>query len=330
MVTTTSSAAPPPDSCDAIRTTNDVLKALTDLALPLVDQRALSTISSLCRERFLTALLTCKSGRDVDGQARGFLENVLTLCSESTQAILSTEGIAASTEDLIQIALFRPKRFRSALSILVEPSSSRRNEAIEYLRSIVGTKPWKISPHPDEQYSECSGGSRSAVGKPQRPLSNLNNGIPIYRSHHVYGSEFALCFNASQAPDGVPAVMVDAACILPSKQADWSNATHIMLDVREIGSVLAVFRRRRRGVEFKFHGKQRDKSFLLENQGAHFFCRVQRQRSVRAVQILPHDALKVSLLFSEQLLLAYPHLPSDLVLDMAMSVNDIDAPLPAE
>jgi len=44
---------------------------------------------------------------------------------------------------------------------------------------------------------------------------------------------------------------------------------------------------------------------------------------MRAVKILPHDAVQVAVLFLEQLLLAYPHLPAGEVLALARAVNTI-------
>ena len=148
-----------------------------------------------------------------------------------------------------------------------------------------------------------------------------------YRSHHVYGADYALCFNASVAPDGTPAVMVDAAAANGQRSYDWGNAIHILLDVREIACVLAVFRRWRTQVEFSAHGKRNDKAFSIAWQGAHFFCKVSARvdhKPTRAVKILPHDAVQVAVLFLEQLLLAYPHLPAGEVLALARAVNTID------
>ena len=68
--------------------------------------------------------------------------------------------------------------------------------------------------------------------------------------------------------------MVDAAVSTGPKSYDWKNAVHVWLDVNEVGAVLAVFRRWRKGIEFGAHGSQNDKSFSIEFQGQHFFAKV--------------------------------------------------------
>ncbi|MEC4718165.1 hypothetical protein RY831_03330 [Noviherbaspirillum sp. CPCC 100848] len=148
-----------------------------------------------------------------------------------------------------------------------------------------------------------------------------------FRSHHVYGSDFALCFNASTSMDGKPSIMIDAAAANGQRSYDWKNAIHIMLDVREVTCVLAVFRKWRPQVEFSAHGKRNDKSFSLAWQGPHFYCKVSARmdhKPVRAVKIMSHDAIQVAMLFLEQLLLAYPNVPASEVLELARSVNTFD------
>lgn len=148
-----------------------------------------------------------------------------------------------------------------------------------------------------------------------------------FRSHHVYGSDFALCFNASTSMDGKPSIMIDAAAANGQRSYNWKNAIHIMLDVREVTCVLAVFRKWRPHVEFSAHGKRNDKSFSLAWQGPHFYCKVSAKmdhKPVRAVKIMSHDAIQVAMLFLEQLLLAYPNVPASEVLELARSVNTFD------
>lgn len=317
-------------SSPSSRSMKEIALALSALSLPEADECALSSIAAVCRSEFLDALQKCEEQPADRGQTWCFLEGLLLSCIKPTRSAIRGVGIELEPEDLVRAALFRPNRFRSAVEILAGGKNGKRGDAIAFLTWLTVERPWVgservSSPSPVKQAGACAreSGDMSPLDQAKgfRP--------PVYRSHHVYSADFAMCFNASQSPDGSPSIMVDAASILESKQVDWAHAAHFMLDVREVGSVLAVFRRRRRNAEFKFHGKQKNKSFLLENQGPHFYCRVQWARMAYAVQILPHDALKVSLLFSEQLLLAYPHLPAELVLDMAMSVNSVDAPIPS-
>lgn len=193
---------------------------------------------------------------------------------------------------------------------------------------------------PERRENASEQRSAHAVGNERRPApsapsaditrlaSNPDSGRAVdFRSHHVYGSDYALCFNASTSQDGKPTIMVDAAVANGQRSYDWKNAIHIMLDVREVACVLAVFRKWRPAVEFSAHGKRNDKAFSLEWQGKHFFCKVAARmdhKPVRAVKIMSHDAIQVAMLFLEQLLLAYPNVPPAEVLELARSVNSVD------
>lgn len=184
----------------------------------------------------------------------------------------------------------------------------------------------RSAPRPSQQDVPTQSAPPLTSGEsPSYPASTQPVGMPQakdYISQHVYGSGYALCFNAGEW-SGKPGVMVDAATSDGPKSYDWKGAVHVWLDAREIAAVLAVFRKRRPSVEFSAHGAQNDKSFSLAFQGAHFYAKVAaRNKGVRAVKILPTDAIAVSVLFLRQLGRAYPDIPLDTVLELAMTVNE--------
>ena len=121
--------------------------------------------------------------------------------------------------------------------------------------------------------------------------------------------------------------MVDAAVSSGTKSYDWKNALHIWLDINEVGAVLAVFRRWRKGIEFNAHGAANDKSFAIEFQGQHFYAKVQSRKSsshpTRAVKILPTDATEVSILFLTQLADSYPAIPLNELLATVRATHQI-------
>ncbi len=314
----------------------DVAIALDRLNLPVPSRSEMEAISAVCRDQFRAALQACIDGNDVDGTQRSLLINVFFSLSPKVADALKHVGKVLSSEDLVRIALYRPTRFHSAITIVLQRGHEKRAEALSYLDHLVNHRPWQQEVL-EGKPSACAvrvpdHNEPELPSPPPVPDPGAEDGLSTekkraFRSHHVYGSDYALCFNVSSSPDGTPSVMVDASSVISSGSYDWDNALHIMLDVREVGSVLAVFRKRRKEVEFRSHGRRRDKSFALVNQGGHFFCRVSAgvsKKPVRSVKILPHDALKVSLIFMEQLLLAYKHLPSNEVMALAMAVNEVN------
>ena len=122
--------------------------------------------------------------------------------------------------------------------------------------------------------------------------------------------------------------MVDAAVSNGPKSYDWKNAVHVWLDTNEVGAVLAVFRRWRKGIEFAAHGSQNDKGFAIEFQGQHFYAKVTAkkmgQHPTRAVKIMPTDATAVSILFLTQLAESYPAIPLNELLATVRATHQIN------
>lgn len=346
-----------------ITSANQVAEALTSLKLDMPSRDALAAISRVCREDFLADITTCREGRDGDGAARSRLERIIGCTAEKTCAAVASLNLSLTLDDLVNVARKIPVRFLSAVAAATDASSPRRNEARQYLEGIAVSKPWAtpvapVPALPPEAPMAQSGKVQDSPppAMPEPPPYEAANAAPQradpaarrpaqqgssrdqsgeasrnYRSAHVYGSGYALCFNAVTGQDGVPGVMVDAAASAGPKAYDWAGAIHIMLDVREVACVLAVFRNWRRGVEFNAHGRNNDKSFAIERQGAHYYCKVSAKRQggeggMRGVRILPVDAHKVAMLFLEQLLLAYPSLPPSEVIALARSINTDEIP----
>lgn len=303
-----------------LATVRDITAALTSLQLTATPVATLTAIAKTCREDFLSALAACVSGKDADGTERQKLCYILECTSEATIARLRTIGCTLPVEELAYLARKIPKRFLSAVAAASDPANPSASEARAFLGRLVRNPP--------------SAAARAATGAPPAPApaepaqasAPTANEAPVaeqagqrqkakeHRSVHVYGSKFALCFNAVAGQDGVPGIMVDAAVVTATARIyDWRNAVHLMLDAREVGAVLAVFRRWRKAVEFTAHGRMNEKAFSIERQDGHVYCKVSAKldggQGVRGVQIQPLDATKVALLFTEQLLLASPGLP---------------------
>lgn len=295
----------------------EVASALITIGLTSPSREAMAAISKSCRQKFLGSLEVCVEKRD-DGTHRTTIQHILECVDERVLLKVKSLGYILTYEDLSLIGASLPTRFLSAINAACDATNPRHTEAKTFLSKYIGQRPWvtstptpnnnnhpvKESPHPTPEKKEST---------PPPPTDSL-------RSAHAHGANFVICFNAVVGRDGVPGVMVDAAAA-PGTKSDWANAIHIMLDVREVSIILGVFRRWRKDAAFKAHGERNDKAFSIEAQGNSFFCKVTGKGTVRAVKILPEDATKISLIFLQQLLLAYKHLPANEVIENARSIN---------
>src|SRR5574337_900182 len=239
------------------------------------------------------------------------------------QACRKTLVPSATIDMVVPLARTVPIRFVSAIEAASDPTHSRHDDAKAYLSSVFppGERPApapspaaNLAPEAPPHSTQSEPPQEAEPAANERPTgapSEVQDGKK-HHSCHVYGSGYALCFNAG-VWDGKPGVMVDAAVATGAKAYDWKNATHIWLDTNEVGAVLAVFRRWSKAVEFSSHGAQNDKSFSIEFQGQHFFAKVSARKAsshpVRAVKIMPADATAVSILFLTQLAESYPNIP---------------------
>jgi len=317
----------------SLATARDIGAALIAIKLEVPPMATLGAIAKTVRTEFLDDLSSCVAGSDSDGAARVRLGHMLTCVSEQTIDQLKSLGIFATLEDLAYVSRSLPVRFISAVGVAADAANPRQKEAKGFLDGLFAKKPWAAKaaangPRQPQRVSAPSQPAARATTAPAAAPTPASSTVTAEREHnfrsaHVYGASFALCFNAVPHSDGSPGVMVDAAASCGPRTYDWPNAIHIMLDVREVTCALAVFRNWRKGVEFSAHGKMNDKSFVLERQGNFFFCKVAAKNfGVRAVKILPVDAHKVAMLFLEQLLLAYPGLPSQEIIAMARTINE--------
>lgn len=285
-------------------TTKEVAAAVSALGLRATGEM-LSAISRNCRNDFLAHLSRCTTGQDSDGASRKFISNLIRCLSPNTLNRIKSIYPRATFDMIASVARAYPIKFLSAIDAAHDPEHARHADAKEYLASIFA--------HAQDQSRDAQPPfplpRRLETAAQDKPTSE--NGKKFY-SEHVYGSNAALCFNATDW-DGAPGVMVDAALQCGPKSYDWRNATHIWLNSNEVGAVLAVFRRWRKSVEFSAHGAKNDKSFSIEFQDRHFFAKVTSRKAesggVRAVKILPSDAMAISVLFLRQLAECYPTIP---------------------
>jgi hypothetical protein len=326
-------------------TAKEVTSALSSLGFqPSVE--TIQTISRNCREQFLENLSKCITGQDLDGASKKMISNLLRSLSPDTLNKLKPIVPDVTPDRIVPVVLKAPAKFLSAVDAASNPQHERHADAKDFLKGVFAAAEQDSSPPPaaqDAPASPLSPTSHRYERPPQRDERPTTDSAPVarsrqaqghaaadgkkYHSCHVYGSGYALCFNATEW-EGKPGVMVDAAVSNGPKSYDWKNAVHVWLDTNEVGAVLAVFRRWRKGIEFAAHGSQNDKGFAIEFQGQHFYAKVTAkkmgQHPTRAVKIMPTDATAVSILFLTQLAESYPAIPLNELLATVRATHQIN------
>jgi hypothetical protein len=291
----------------------DVALALRSLDLPVPPPANLHALAATHRDGFLHDLTLCIRDPKASTQTHERLRRVLLCMTERVDRALQSLGIEADARQRAHLAVKAPKRFESALACAADAKDDRCGAALAWLSAeLVQAAPGSDEPARVQAPSSTAAGGLTADTPMPAPR----------RSHPVYGSNAALCFNATDY-QGKPGVMIDAAASVGPRSYDWRNAAHIWLRPVELASVFAVFRRATPQAEFNNHGPRKDKAFSLQAQNGHFFARVTAGRDfpVCAVKVVPTDAHAVSVLVLEQLLLAHPNLPPSAVMALALSVN---------
>lgn len=297
-----------------LATAKEVAAAIASLGYQ-ASSETLGAISRNCRDQFLTHLSNCITDNDPGAVSRKAVDGLLRGLSPDSVNKLKAVVPDATIDMIVPIALKAPAKFLSAIEAASTPEHPRHADAKDFLTAaFVATPAEAVADQPAAPSAAVATPGARAESQAPAPASAqpASNDTKAFRSVHVYGGSYALCFNAGEW-EGKPGIMVDAAVSSGPKTYDWKRAAHIWLNVNEIGAALAVFRRWRKGVEFAAHGAQNDKVFSIEFQGQHFYAKVVAKKAeehpTRAVKILPTDATAVSVLFLHQLAAAYPAIP---------------------
>ena len=319
--------------------TRDVATAIASLGLASPTAPALAAISRACRADFLAALSACVTRKDPDGAHRQTLSNLIDITAPKTFDALKALGLEAPPDVLVAIARRAPTRFFSALEVASNPAHERAAEARTVVTNMLAAAMCPASP-PAPATPQTPGDGAAPASAGQAPDGNDG---PVqsqreeemladkdFRSAHAYGKSYGLCFNAAVGKHSrQPGIMVDACTVTEAngkRKANWQDAVHIMLDAREVAFLYAVLRKHRRAVEFAAHGPKNDKSFSIERQGAYFFAKVSAKgMGVRAVKIEPKDALAISILCFQQVVLAYPSVPPGEIIALIRTLSSDDA-----
>lgn len=289
----------------------DVLAILRDHDVAVPCQQGLAAIQSHARDLFLN----CLSALDTTANEKAVvaLRSMLYAVSGDTIALLASHNLVVSHDELAMIAGVRPRLLSEHLESLKNGDSAARLAGLNGVRALLPGASGVGDPMSSNR--AANGASCQHVGRSEKR----------YASVHVYGANYALCFNVGSRTS-VPGIMLDAA-VCVSAGYDWAQAIHVWLSVAEVGELLAVLRRWRKSLILANHGRSNEKSFEVHQQGDHLFARVSvRSRdthSVRGVRLHRSDAQSVAMACIQVLRLAHPELPIDEVLNCLRDVHGV-------
>lgn len=155
------------------------------------------------------------------------------------------------------------------------------------------------------------------------PLPEENDSVEngSFKSAHVYGGGFALCFNACMTKQGIPSISLDAGVenqrgnvsgSQNKRTYNWANKITVQFTARELHLVYAVMMGYMDNFQGAGHGTNNEKWFTLKKQTGRVFVSVNsRGKPARGVPIKAGDICPVISLLVHQLLAGSPHLTLD-------------------
>lgn len=290
----------------------------------------LQAIAKTCRDDFLVALDQCEQGKPNAPKVKEGLASFLACMTQENLEKLKPFVPDANLVVLAPVAKKQGRRLLEALSISSDASNPRRDGAEQFIRQLfpqtgpqaTRERPRRESPASSRQPPEPPQGPSD---EPSRRVSGNSTSPSRNDSMHIYGSNYALCFNDSVF-NGRQGIMVDAAVSRGPRDYAWEDAIHIWLDPAEVAALLAVCRRFTDKAEFSNHGPQNNKSFLIEQQANGYFCRVacggMSSHGARGARVVPKDMMSLTIFVSKVATKAYPDLSFEQLIETIRSSYD--------
>jgi hypothetical protein len=305
----------------------DINAALRALGHEPLETDALVAVSQVAREPFLELLQSCVQNAGAEGSKKK-LADWIACINVRSRASIATLGLKENLQAMASIGYKRPNRFLTALAAASDSNHARHAEAKAFVSEALSATPMPVSPASsgDDTRQEQLPLSPPPTSTTSARPSSQKEGQREFDTYKVYGANYVLCFNAIDGKDQRPGIMVDAA-YSASGVNRWEDAIHLWLDERELGGVLAVFRRWCPSVEYANHGPRKDKVFKLEWQRTHFFCSVSergaRAHPVRGVKIEVSHANMLAGMTMRQLIAAQPTIPPDQVFETIRTLHGV-------
>lgn len=145
----------------------------------------------------------------------------------------------------------------------------------------------------------------------------------------VFGQSAALTWEiaalADQASSAHPlcTVMIEAAAGDGTGRYGWDDKVVFMLTLRELPQVLGVLMGWSSALEFKFHGKLKNKSLVLVHQDHSLHMRLSDARQRLSVPVLDADRYALNMLVLSALCVNEPTLDSQAVLSVCRAMTQV-------
>lgn len=329
-----------------------VATVMEENKLPMISQAALISVGAMEGDRFKKALVAIANNSDPQDVSKNYVYRVTGLLTNPVIAGLASLGIENIPPSvLIKVGIEQAQEFRAKMSNAMKGDQFAKAWLVEALnkhmdRPAQASVPASPAPQASSQAPQAGQGSQPAPApragaapapaaqRPvERPAPNRqqtshgsNQPYPAtaqpaneegggqYYSVHLYGKNYALCFQAS-AMKGDHSINLDAAKLFEGqRKVDWQNAIHFRFTERELFSLYACLIGLKNEITFSAHGPANDKSFTMKRQQPGFYAScMAKEMGARGVPFDLDEAVRVLALVTRQLLLNHPeHTPESL------------------
>lgn len=347
-------------STDDRRLANFVWETMGARGLACAHQDIITALSELAPEQvkqvYASSLALAKGG---DEESHFDLLRALRVVSAvSLRHVLSDQGIEYRTEVLlrycveglegaefllacrhaqsIETGLMRPAlaRLRNSVGVIgvlggdasgscIEDPGEKLPPSGEYL--LTETEPPAL---PSESGAEPSGPTELGAASVAAPRAAESQTV-LRRQSKVFGQSAALTWEiaalADQDSQAHPlcTVMIEAAAGDGAGRYHWDDKVVFMLTLRELPQVLGVLMGWSSSLEFKFHGKLKKKTLLMEHQDHGLHVRLSDARQRLSVPVLDADRYPLSMLVLSALCVNEPSLDSQAVLSVCRAMTQV-------
>ena len=185
----------------------------------------------------------------------------------------------------------------------------------------------------NQQQSRGNNQQQSRGNNQQQSRGNNQQGrdtgfdLSDHVSHHVYGGKAALCFQSDATRGGadgsksIQTIRLDAADVISRRDFNWNEKISIQMTRGELPIVLAVLLGFLPECEFKMHGPEKAKGFIIKDQGDKMFVQVfDKGKSLKSVPMTPEDTFEVTKIIIRQMQRNAPWLTGAEIITLIRSV----------
>jgi len=269
---------------------------------------------------------------------------------ESIRDRLRKIGIAATPEQIIKAKTIKPREEIIRALTVADTNPKAKTYLQQLIAAIVEPVPAKpalpppaaaSAPAPSRPVLVPAPAQNAARAPTAIPHGQASGPVPVVRppgappvpvpapeskadGFHIYGGKAALTVEPGENRNGKPVVFIDAAPAIAERKYDWEQKIRLMLTPSEVVNVLAVALGYIPSAEFKNHGEDSDKWFVVENQKKNLFIKVGQGKTLRAVPVSAFDAFRFAAVLTAQV---RKQVPQQAAADIQTLVRLVAAPM---